>query len=109
MQLHAESTTVLTIEAEAYADQLRNVLQMSIPDVDLMAALSIEVGLDFLLLAHIRLWSLKSLHVSIAVVKIMRDSTMAHKFQCAVKNVPAELISQMVRTRAYRSMQRLVR
>ena len=68
---------------------------MTMSDVDLMAARSIEIGLDSLVSVDIRSWFLKNLQVSIPVLKIMGDNTMANIVQYAVENVPAELLPQM--------------
>ncbi|KAJ5113444.1 hypothetical protein N7456_001978 [Penicillium angulare] len=76
----------------AYADQLRNILQMTMSNDDLMAARSFDIGLDSLVSVDIRTWFLKNLQVSIPVLKIMGDDTMASIVQYAVENVPAELL-----------------
>jgi nucleoside-diphosphate-sugar epimerase len=64
-------------------------------DTDLMAARSVEIGLDSLVSVDIRSWFLKNLQVSIPVLKILGDDTMANIVQYAVENVPAELLPQM--------------
>lgn len=76
----------------AYADQLRNILQMTMSNNDLMAARSFDIGLDSLVSVDIRTWFLKNLQVSIPVLKIMGDDTMTSIVQYAVENVPAELL-----------------
>ena len=68
---------------------------MTMSDADLMAARSVEIGLDSLVSVDIRSWFLKNLQVSIPVLKIMGDNTMANIVQYAVENVPAELLPQM--------------
>ena len=96
--MYAGSIDRLMMNTEAYADQLRNVLQMTMSDADLMTARSVEIGLDSLVSVDIRSWFLKNLQVSIPVLKIMGDNTMANIVQYAVENVPAELLPKMTDT-----------
>lgn len=49
---------------------------MSKTDVDLIAALSFEIGLDSLVLVDIRSCFPKNLHVSITILKIIDDNTL---------------------------------
>lgn len=69
---------------------------MSIPDVDLIAAPSFEIGLDSLVSVNTCSWFLKNLHVSITILKIIDDNTIAHNVQYAVENVPVQLSPKMV-------------
>jgi nucleoside-diphosphate-sugar epimerase len=71
---------------------LRNVLQMTMSDEDLMGARSVEIGLDSLVSVDIRTWFLKHVQVSVPVLKIMGDDTMANIVDYAVENVPTELM-----------------
>lgn len=57
--------------------QLRNVLQVTIADDDLMAMRSRDIGLDSLISVDIRSWFLKHFEVSVPVLKIMGNDTMA--------------------------------
>ncbi|ORY02745.1 putative polyketide synthase [Clohesyomyces aquaticus] len=82
---------VRKIIEKAFAAQLRNVLQMTMSDTDLLAARSAEIGLDSLVSVDIRSWFLKNVQVSVPVLKIMGDDTMANIVQYAVDNVPGEL------------------
>lgn len=81
---------------------------MSIPDVDLIAALSFEIGLDSLVLVDIRSCFPKNLHVSIPILKIIDDNTLKYNVQDAVETSPAELSPQrvdyIVRRKAYRAI-----
>ncbi|KAH6658993.1 putative polyketide synthase [Truncatella angustata] len=76
----------------AFATQLRNILQMTTSDEDLMASRSNEIGLDSLVSVDIRSWFLDKLQVSIPVLKIMGNDTMESLVQHAVETLPAELI-----------------
>lgn len=80
---------------KAFAAQLRSVLQRDMPDADLMASCSTDIGLDSLVSVDIRSWFLKSLQVSIPVLKIMGNDTMATIVQYAAENVPPELLPKM--------------
>lgn len=60
-----------------------------------MAMRSSEIGLDSLVSVDIRSWFLKKLQVSIPVLKIMGNDTMANLVQHAVETIPAELVPQM--------------
>lgn len=61
---------------ETFATQLRNVLQMTMTDDDLMLMRPHEIGLDSLVSVDIRSWFLKNFLVSIPVLKIMGNDTM---------------------------------
>ncbi|CAG8974765.1 hypothetical protein HYALB_00000377 [Hymenoscyphus albidus] len=80
---------------ESFANQLRTVLQMTMPDEDLMQMRPNEIGLDSLVSVDIRSWFLKSFQVSIPVLKIMGNDTMATLVQFAVDNVPSELVPSL--------------
>jgi nucleoside-diphosphate-sugar epimerase len=64
---------------------------MTMSDTDLLAARSVEIGLDSLVSVDIRSWFLKKVQVSVPVLKIMGDDTMANIVQYAVDNLPSEL------------------
>ncbi|KAH8651343.1 putative polyketide synthase [Xylariales sp. PMI_506] len=85
---------VYNVIKHAFATQLRNVLQMSSSDDELMASRSSEIGLDSLVSVDIRSWFLKNLQVNIPVLKIMGNDTMANMVQLAVESIPAELVPQ---------------
>lgn len=57
--------------------QLRNVLQMTTANKDLMAMKSRDIGLDSLFSVDIRSWFLKNFEVGVPVLKIMDNDTMA--------------------------------
>jgi len=57
--------------------QLRNVLQMTTANEDLMAMRSRDIGLDSLISVDIRSWFLKNFEVGVPVLKIMGNDTMA--------------------------------
>ncbi|RYP64846.1 hypothetical protein DL769_006521 [Monosporascus sp. CRB-8-3] len=76
----------------AFAAQLRNVLQMTKSDDELMPMRSNEIGLDSLISVDIRTWFLKIFQVSIPVLKIMGNDTMSNLARHAAENVPQELL-----------------
>lgn len=79
-----EVTQVIT---EAFAAQLRQELQISgREDTELMEMRSNEIGLDSLVSVDIRSWFLKTLKVSIPVLRIMSNDTMASLVQLAVES-----------------------
>ncbi|RDW86024.1 hypothetical protein BP5796_04349 [Coleophoma crateriformis] len=80
------------IVKRTFAAQLRNILQMTMADDDLMEMRSNDIGLDSLVSVDIRTWFLKNYQVSIPVLKIMGNDTMGNLAQHALENVPAELV-----------------
>ncbi|KAL9087506.1 MAG: hypothetical protein Q9165_006617 [Trypethelium subeluteriae] len=80
---------------QALATQLRNILQVTASDDDLMSSRSTEIGLDSLVSVDIRSWFLKQLQVSVPILKIMGNDTMANLVQFAIDNVPAELVPHL--------------
>ncbi|KAI0449065.1 putative polyketide synthase [Xylaria acuta] len=86
---------LLKIVQDTFAAQLRNILQMSTPDEDLMAMRSSEIGLDSLISVDVRAWFLRHYHVSIPVLKIMGNDTMANVAKHAVESIPPELVPQL--------------
>ncbi|KAJ4303039.1 hypothetical protein N0V90_001930 [Kalmusia sp. IMI 367209] len=75
-----------------FAMQLRNVLQMTTADDDLMAMRSRDIGLDSLISVDIRSWFLKNFEVSVPVLKIMGNDTMAELADLVAAQVPATLL-----------------
>lgn len=65
---------------------------MTMTDEDIMLMRPHEIGLDSLVSVDIRSWFLKNFQVSIPVLKIMGNDTMAQLVQYAMENVPAELV-----------------
>ncbi|KAI1081410.1 putative polyketide synthase [Whalleya microplaca] len=90
-----EEGELLRIVQGTLAAQLRNVLQMSTSDEDLMTMRSSEIGLDSLISVDVRTWFLKHYHVSIPVLKIMGNDTMANLAKYAAENIPPEIVPQM--------------
>ena len=83
-------------KTEAFATQLRKILQISITDDEMMNKRSSDLGLDSLISVDIRSWFLKNFQVSIPVLKIMSiDVQMASLVEAAVEGIPAELIPQV--------------
>lgn len=80
---------------ESFAAQLRNDLQMNTADDELMAMRSNEIGLDSLISVDIRAWFLKNFQVSIPVLKILSNETMANLVQIALEAIPPELVPNM--------------
>lgn len=72
--------------------QLRNVLQMTTADEDLMATRSRDIGLDSLISVDIRSWFLKNFEVSVPVLKIMGNDTMAELADLVAAQVPPSLL-----------------
>ncbi|KAH8820161.1 putative polyketide synthase [Xylogone sp. PMI_703] len=83
------------IITHAFASQLRNVLQMTMSDEDLMAARSNEIGLDSLVSVDIRTWFHTNLQVSVPVLKIISNEPIAYLVQHAVETIPPELVPEM--------------
>ncbi|KAH9896254.1 putative polyketide synthase [Xylariomycetidae sp. FL2044] len=83
---------LVKIVKATFAAQLRNVLQMTTSDEDLMAMRSSEIGLDSLISVDVRSWFLKNFHVSIPVLKIMGNDTMESLAKHATENISPELV-----------------
>lgn len=66
------------------------------PDEELMAKRSNELGLDSLVSVGIRDWFLRTFQVSIAVLKIIGNNTMASLAEDAAGLVPGELTPQLI-------------
>lgn len=62
---------------DAFSAQLRRVSLVTMPDEELMEKRSNDLGLDSLVSVGIREWFLKNFQVSIAVLKIIGNNTMA--------------------------------
>ena len=65
---------------------------MTTPDDELLTKRSNDIGLDSLISVDIRTWFLKHFSVSIPVLKILSNDTMANLVQMAIENIPADLI-----------------
>ncbi|KAF1362275.1 polyketide synthase [Lizonia empirigonia] len=83
---------VVTIVKTRFAMQLRNALQMTTTDEDLMAMRSRDIGLDSLISVDIRSWFLKNFEVSVPVLKIMGNDTMADLAELVGEQVPSTLL-----------------
>ncbi|KAL4914772.1 hypothetical protein BDW62DRAFT_219851 [Aspergillus aurantiobrunneus] len=83
---------VLAVVKARFAIQLRNVLQMTTTDEDLMAVRSRDIGLDSLISVDIRSWFLKNFEVSVPVLKIMGNDTMAELADFVAEQAPASLL-----------------
>ncbi|RAH41218.1 putative polyketide synthase [Aspergillus brunneoviolaceus CBS 621.78] len=86
------TSDVLAVVKGRFAMQLRNVLQMNTADEDLMAMRSRDIGLDSLISVDIRSWFLKNFEVSVPVLKIMGNDTMAELADLVAAQVPASLL-----------------
>ncbi|RYP37144.1 hypothetical protein DL768_010897 [Monosporascus sp. mg162] len=87
---------VFEVVKHAFATQLRQTLQISTPDDDMMKMRSSNLGLDSLISVDIRSWFLKHFQVSIPVLKIMAtDAQMAGLVDAVVEGIPLELIPQV--------------
>lgn len=77
---------------KAFAAQLRQELQITgREDAELMHMRSNEIGLDSLVSVDIRTWFLKAVGVSIPVLRIMGNDTMASLVQIAVESCTVEV------------------
>lgn len=72
--------------------QIRNVLQMTMADDDLMGTRSSDLGLDSLISVDIRSWFLKNFEVSVPVLKIMGNDTMTDLAELVAGQVPPNLL-----------------
>ena len=80
---------------EAFAVQLRKLLQTSIDDADLLSMRPLDLGLDSLISVDIRSWFRKNFQVSIPVLKIMaNDVQMANLAHLVAESIPLELVPQ---------------
>nr|ALP31868.1 polyketide synthase 32 [Diaporthe helianthi] len=84
-----------SIVKRAFATQLRKVSLVTMPDDELMAKRSNDLGLDSLVSVGIRDWFLKNFDVSIAVLKIIGNNTMASLAEDVAGHVPAELTPRL--------------
>ncbi|KAK7739675.1 Type I Iterative PKS [Cytospora paraplurivora] len=91
LQSCTSSIDLQEIIKRAFAAQLRNILQVTTSDDDLMASRSSEIGLDSLVSVDIRSWFLKALGVSIPVLQIMGNDTMSNLVQHAAEAIPTEM------------------
>lgn len=86
----------LTAITEAFFKQLRSMLQLDVSDEDLMRTRSNEIGLDSLVSVDIRSWFLKIFQVSMPVLKILGNNTMASLAEFASEEIPAALIPNII-------------
>ena len=81
---------------EAFAVQLRKILQTSMDDAELLSMRPQDLGLDSLISVDIRSWFLKNFQVSIPVLKIMAsDVQMANLADLVAESIPLELVPQV--------------
>ncbi len=71
---------------------MRTILQVTTSDEDMMALRSGDMGLDSLVSVDIRSWFLRHLRVSVPVLKIMGNETMASLVEFVAENLPLELV-----------------
>ncbi|KAH0404852.1 putative polyketide synthase, partial [Aureobasidium melanogenum] len=84
---------VQQVVRQAFATQLRKILQSSLADEEILVAHTNELGLDSLISVDIRTWFLKNFRVNIPVLKIMAsDVQMASLADLAVESIPQELV-----------------
>ena len=77
---------------KAFAATLRHELQMAnVADEELMNMRGSDIGLDSLVSVDIRTWFLRTLSVSISVLQIMGNDTMASLVHQAAESLPQEL------------------
>lgn len=76
----------------AFAVQLRYELQMKTSDDDLMQMHSNELGIDSLISVDIRNWLLKSLSLSVPVLRIMSSNSMMGLVYYAAENISPEIV-----------------
>lgn len=75
---------------------LRNVLQVTTAEEDMMAMRSRDVGLDSLISVDIRSWFLKNFEVSVPVLKIMGNDTMAELADLVAAQISPSLLPGLV-------------
>lgn len=95
LQTSQSQKDVIKAVQGAFAAELRKILQVRTSDEDLMAARSSEIGLDSLVSVDIRSWFLKSLRVSIPVLRIMANDTISALVLYVVENLRQELTPQL--------------
>lgn len=93
--MHPFKCVSTNVEIARFAMQLRNVLQMRTADEDLMAMRSRDIGLDSLISVDIRSWFLKNFEVSVPVLKIMGNDTMAELADLVAAQVPPSLLPEL--------------
>ncbi|GKT82135.1 polyketide synthase [Colletotrichum tofieldiae] len=91
---------VFTVVKRTFGSQLRNVLQMTTGDDDLLPMRSSDIGLDSLISVDIRSWFLKNFEVSIPVLKIMGNNTMADLAELVAGQVPLSLLPEIASSEA---------
>ncbi|KAI1129525.1 hypothetical protein F5Y10DRAFT_290905 [Nemania abortiva] len=91
---------------ESFLAKVRAVLQIDGGDDDaLLRTRSNEIGMDSLIAVDLRSWFLKNLSVSIPVLEILSDVSIADLVNQAVAKVPAELIPNVMAGNAASSTQ----
>ena len=82
------------IVEQCFGDQVRKILQAppSMSNEEIFSKWGPELGLDSLISIDIRSWFLKNFKVSIQVLKIMGNDTIASLVQSAVEAIPAEMV-----------------
>ncbi|KAI9697552.1 MAG: Type I Iterative PKS [Bogoriella megaspora] len=96
LQASRSSKELSKIVTEAFAATLRHELQMTnVGDEELMGMRGNDIGLDSLVSVDIRSWFLKTLSVSIPVLRIMSNESMAMLVRQAVELLPSELVPGM--------------
>lgn len=83
----------LLVVREAFAAQLRGVLQIDTSDDDLMASRSNEIGLDSLVSVDVASWFRNKLQISVPVLKIMSNEPMAALVDYAVEQMSKDMLS----------------
>ncbi|KAI1473097.1 uncharacterized protein F4812DRAFT_454916 [Daldinia caldariorum] len=74
------------------AAQLRRVLELTTADEDLMSMRTKEIGVDSLISADLRAWILKWFEVSVPVLKIIGNDTVASLAEHVSESIPAALV-----------------
>ncbi|KAI0199877.1 putative polyketide synthase [Astrocystis sublimbata] len=89
---------------EAFAERLRNILQATMTDDEIMMSRSAHLGVDSLVSVDIRSWFLKSMQVNVPVLKIMGSETMASLAVYAAQHIPHSMVPLLERSLSHENM-----
>ncbi|KAI1172506.1 putative polyketide synthase [Nemania sp. FL0916] len=76
----------------AFAERLRNILQVTMTNDNIMASRSSHLGIDSLISVDIRSWFLKAMQVNVPVLRVMGNDKMENIADYAVRHVPTHII-----------------
>jgi nucleoside-diphosphate-sugar epimerase len=90
---------------QSFGAQLRKMLQTpsGVSDEEILSKRGLELGLDSLVSVDIRSWFLRYFQLSIPILKIMSNDTMANIIQSAIKDIPTDMVPKMASSQAENS------